>query len=184
MQGFEALVRWTSARGEFQPDAFIAAAEETGLIVPLGEWILNEACDRIAAWHPQYAGRFVPMPTVSVNVSAKQFVSPQFVDHVDRAIARTGIDPSFLALELTETTLMEDAEKGRVVLAALRERGVKIYLDDFGTGYCSFAYLRRFGVDCLKIDRSFVSGGDGSDKTDDLADPGNRTRHHIGWPTA
>ena len=111
------------------------------------------------------------MPTVSVNVSAKQFVSPQFVDHVDRAIARAGIDPAFLALELTETTLMEDAEKGRVALAALRQRGVKIYLDDFGTGYCSFAYLRRFGVDCLKIDRSFVSGGDGLDKTEDLADP-------------
>ena len=171
LQGFEALVRWKSSRGECQPDAFIPAAEETGLIVPLGEWILNEACDRIAAWHPKYAGRFVPMPTVSVNVSAKQFVSPQFVDQVERAIKRTGIDPSFLALELTETTLMEDAEKGRNVLAALRERGVKIYLDDFGTGYCSFAYLRRFGVDCLKIDRSFVSGGDGSDKTEQLADP-------------
>ena len=80
------------------------------------KWILNEACDRIAAWHPKYAGRFVPMPTVSVNVSAKQFVSPQFVDQVERAIKRTGIDPSFLALELTETTLMEDAEKGRNVL--------------------------------------------------------------------
>ncbi|GAC1493158.1 MAG: hypothetical protein NVS2B8_10920 [Vulcanimicrobiaceae bacterium] len=169
--GFEALARWKSPHGEISPVRFIPAAEETGLIIPLGEWILDEAVARLAAWHAQYAGTLVPMPTLSVNVSAKQFVSSQFVEQVDRAIARHAIDPRYLALELTETTLMENVDKARSVLAALRERGVKIHLDDFGTGYCSFGYLRQFRVDCLKIDRSFVSGTSDAERTTELADP-------------
>ena len=171
IQGFEALIRWRSPRGEMPPATFIPAAEETGLIVPIGDWVLNEACDRLAIWHATFAGRRGTLPSVSVNVSPTQFMSAQFVESVDGALARSGIDPAYLTLELTETTLMEDVEKGRAVLDALRARGCKVHLDDFGTGYCSFGYLRRFAVDRIKIDRSFVSGGDGPDKTERLANP-------------
>lgn len=172
LQGFEALARWRSVNGEIPPTRFIPAAEETGLIVPLGEWLLNEACQRLATWHAQVTtSGGVALPTLSVNVSAKQFVSSHFIEQVDRAIANSGVSPASLALELTETTLMENVERAQTVLASLRERGVKIHLDDFGTGYCSFGYLRRFSVDSLKIDRSFVSGGDGTAVSEGLADP-------------
>ena len=152
--GVEALLRWRHPeRGVVMPDDFIPALESNGLIVPVGLWVLQEACRRGAAWHSQ-GYRF----TVSVNISAKQLERDRIVDDVRAALSASGFDPSKLVLELTETSLMHDVEATIPRLKALKELGVHLAIDDFGTGYSSLAYLRQFPVDILKIDRSFVSG--------------------------
>jgi diguanylate cyclase (GGDEF)-like protein len=154
VNGVEALIRWHHPdRGTIAPDTFIPVAEETGLIVPIGRWVLNTACRQAAAW--QHEGR--PL-AVSVNVSALQLDRDQFVDEVRDALANTALDPAALTLEITETTLMRDAEAAARRLEALKTLGVRIAIDDFGTGYSSLAYLSQFPVDALKIDRSFISG--------------------------
>ncbi len=151
--GLEALVRWEHPeRGLVGPDAFIALAEETGLIVPIGTWVLNEACRLAQGWQ---ADR--PL-VVRVNVSARQLAHDDLIDIVGAALDRTGMDPSLLCLEVTESVLVEDPESSIKTLAALKRLGVKIAVDDFGTGYSSLEYLRTFPVDCVKIDRSFVRG--------------------------
>jgi len=151
--GMEALIRWQSpARGVVQPDDFIPLLEETGLIVQVGEWVLGEACRQGAAWHE--AGYKVG---IAVNVSARQLDTDEFVPAVADALQRSGLDPSALTLEITETTLMSNAEETAERLAQAKELGVRIAIDDFGTGYSSLAYLQRFPVDALKIDRSFIS---------------------------
>ena len=151
--GVEALIRWQNPElGLIPPDQFIHVAEDIGLINPIGEWVLREACRQIRAW--QDAG--LPPLVVAVNVSPLQFRQAGFVDTVASALATSGLDARFLELELTERTVMQDAELTLGTLSALNIMGVELALDDFGTGYSSLAYLKRFPVGKLKIDRSFV----------------------------
>ena len=150
--GAEALLRWNhSRRGLLSPDEFISLTEETGLIVPLGNWVLETACARIAAWEKRGQGT-----SISINISARQFREPKFVQEVVSAIDRTGASPHRLTLELTESLLLDDAEETIGKMQALKLLGVRLSLDDFGTGYSSLSYLKRLPLDQLKIDRSFV----------------------------
>jgi diguanylate cyclase (GGDEF)-like protein len=151
--GMEALIRWRSpVRGIVQPDDFIPLLEETGLICEVGAWVLNQACRQGAAWRSN--GFPIGM---AVNVSARQLDTDEFVSEVRDALAQSGLEPGALTIEITETTLMSDAEETARRLVAIKELGVRIAIDDFGTGYSSLAYLQRFPVDALKIDRSFIS---------------------------
>ncbi|MBK4733988.1 EAL domain-containing protein [Noviherbaspirillum pedocola] len=152
--GMEALVRWRHPqRGLVSPDYFIRLAEETGLILPLGLWVLESACRQLREWGGQRGGGNWP---VSVNVSASQFRHPQFVELVLKVVRDSGIDPRRLKLELTESVLVENPEETIAKMARLREAGVGFSLDDFGTGYSSLSYLKRLPLDQIKIDRSFV----------------------------
>jgi EAL domain-containing protein (putative c-di-GMP-specific phosphodiesterase class I) len=152
--GVEALLRWRHPeRGVVQPNDFIPALESSGLIIPVGAWVLTEACEQGATWHRR-GFEF----TISVNMSAKQLELDQFVDDVRVALSRSGLGPGALILELTETTLMHDSIGTVARLQALKSLGVRLAIDDFGTGYSSLAYLRQFPIDILKIDQSFVSG--------------------------
>jgi diguanylate cyclase (GGDEF)-like protein len=151
--GMEALIRWRSpVRGVVQPDDFIPLLEETGLICEVGTWVLRQACLQGAEW--RRAGYGVGM---AVNVSARQLDTDEFVTEVRDALAQSGLEPSALTIEITETTLMRDADETARRLVQVKELGVRIAIDDFGTGYSSLAYLQRFPVDALKIDRSFIS---------------------------
>ncbi|HUG15824.1 MAG TPA: PAS domain S-box protein [Thermomicrobiales bacterium] len=155
--GLEALVRWAHPeRGIVEPDDFIPVAEETGLIVPIGEWVLGEACRQAAGW--QATGGNSSGLRVGVNLSARQFRQPALVQQVEAALKGSNLAPELLVLELTESILMEHAGEAVDRLRELTALGVRIAIDDFGTGYSSLAYLRRFPVGILKIDRSFVSG--------------------------
>jgi diguanylate cyclase (GGDEF)-like protein len=151
--GMEALLRWQSpTRGVVQPNEFIPILEDTGLITQVGGWILKQACLQARAWLD--AGHRVGM---AVNVSGRQLDSDELVAGVQSALAESGIDPSLLTLEITETTLMRNAEETARRLSAIKQLGVRIAIDDFGTGYSSLAHLQQFPVDALKIDRSFIS---------------------------
>jgi diguanylate cyclase (GGDEF)-like protein/PAS domain S-box-containing protein len=155
--GVEALVRWEHPeRGLLLPGEFIAVAEETGLIVPIGAWVLDQACRQIQRWHADRPGR--PPLRVAVNLSGRQLGHPGLVEDVSAALADTGIDPALVELEITESVLMDDVETSEETLRRLKALGVRIVVDDFGTGYSSLSYLRRFPVDQLKVDRSFVAG--------------------------
>jgi diguanylate cyclase (GGDEF)-like protein len=152
--GVEALIRWRHpTRGVIGPTEFIPVAEETGLIVSIGRWVLAEACSQAADWHRR--GHTIG---VSVNVSARQLDADGLLEDVRSALAQSELDPQALTLEITETTLMRDAEATARRLHALKELGLRIAIDDFGTGYSSLAYLRQFPADALKIDRSFIGG--------------------------
>ena len=152
--GVEALLRWRHPeRGVVQSEDFIPALESSGLIVPVGRWVLQAACAQGATWHRK-GHRF----TVSVNVSVRQLERDRIVDDLHGALTASGFDPGFLVLELTETALMEDVRASLTRLQLLKAVGVRIAIDDFGTGYSSLAYLRQFPIDVLKIDQSFVSG--------------------------
>jgi len=152
--GVEALVRWQHPdRGLLEPGAFLQIAEETGLVVPLGRFVLAQACMQVARWRA--AGRLL---RVSVNVSAQHLAAGTLSDDVERALAQAGLDPSVLTLEITEQALVVSHESAAEALDDLRSRGCRVALDDFGTGYSSLAYLRRLPVDVLKIDRTFVTG--------------------------
>lgn len=149
VKGFEALMRWNHpVRGTISPAEFIPLAEETGLIIPLGEWALMEACHQAAAWPDEIS--------VAVNISPRQFASPALAQAVIRALAASGLDPSQLELEITESIFIGNVEKTVATLHALRSLGVRVSLDDFGTGYSSLSYLRSFPFDKIKIDQSFV----------------------------
>jgi diguanylate cyclase (GGDEF)-like protein len=153
--GFEALVRWQHPeRGLLLPAEFIAVAEETGLIVPLGWWVLGEACRQMRAWHVSFP--IDPPLMVSVNLSSKQFLQSDLPDRIEQLLGETGLDPGSLKLEITESAIMKDPESASTILARLRTLGVRVGLDDFGTGYSSLSYLHRFPIDTLKIDRSFI----------------------------
>jgi diguanylate cyclase (GGDEF)-like protein/PAS domain S-box-containing protein len=153
MTGTEALIRWQDPDiGLIQPLQFIAIAEESGLIVPIGRWVLREACTQVKAWLD--AG--LAVVPVSVNISAAEFRHQGFLEGVALILEETGLDPGYLELELTESILMQDAETSSSVLDALKGMGVRLALDDFGTGYSSLSYLKRFPIDTLKIDQSFV----------------------------
>ncbi len=156
--GVEALVRWRHPlRGNLEPEEFIPIAEEAGLIGDIGSWVLHHACTQGAAW--RQAGHRMGM---AVNVSARQLDADRFVDEVAEVLARTGLEPEWLTLEITETALMRDVEETARRLSEIKRLGVRIAIDDFGTGYSSFAHLRRFPVDALKIDRSFIASLSGN----------------------
>ena len=153
----EALIRWQhEKRGLLQPDEFIGLTEETGLIVPIGQWVLSEACKQARVWQVEYPT--TPPLVMSVNLSAKQFQNPKLVEEITQALDESGLAPSCLKLEITESTVMQDAPVTLTKLTELKELGVRLAIDDFGTGYSSLGYLKRFPVDTLKIDRSFVKG--------------------------
>jgi diguanylate cyclase (GGDEF)-like protein/PAS domain S-box-containing protein len=157
--GLEALVRWVHPeRGMVSPADFIPLAEETGLIVPIGRWVLQEACRAAAAWQGEYDTH--PPLGMSVNLSARQLQHAGVVDDVRQSLEAAGIDASTLTLEITETALVQDTEVTIARLCQLKALGVRLAVDDFGTGYSSLAYLQRFPVDVLKIDRSFIDGID------------------------
>lgn len=162
--GMEALVRWMHPeRGMISPIEFIPVAEDTGLIVPIGRWVLREACRQNAEW--QQAG-LRPL-RVAVNLSARQFRSGNLLDEIDAALAETGLPVNSLELEITESMVMDDPEEVIKLLNAIHERGIHLALDDFGTGHSSLAYLKRFPIDCVKIDRAFIK--DTPANTDDVA---------------
>jgi diguanylate cyclase (GGDEF)-like protein/PAS domain S-box-containing protein len=159
--GLEALVRWEHPRkGIISPDDFIAIAEESGLIVPLGRWVLERACGDLRRWQKSR-----PHVRMSVNVSPRQLQEPDFLDVVGHVLEAYGVDPSSLTFEITESALLQDSDEILQVLFGLRDRGIKLALDDFGTGYSSLSYLHRFPLQVLKIDRSFVSGTGSADGT-------------------
>ncbi|MBA2475006.1 MAG: EAL domain-containing protein [Actinobacteria bacterium] len=155
--GVEALARWNHPeRGILSPYAFISMAEETGLILPLGKWILEEACNQISEWHRQYPQD--PALMMSVNLSGKQLLQPALVDELSSALSESGLDPKSLILEITESVMMYDTNQTVERLSALKQLGVKLAIDDFGTGYSSLRYLHRFPVDILKIASPFIEG--------------------------
>ncbi len=154
LKGFEALVRWDHPeRGRLEPSSFIGTAEETGLIVPLGHWVLGEACRQMRDWSAAHDARGLHM---SVNVSSVQLMHPEFLAHVQQAIVGSGMQASQLVLELTESVLMDGMENAVSALSSLRRMGVTLSIDDFGTGYSSLGYLAKLPIDALKVDRSFV----------------------------
>jgi predicted signal transduction protein with EAL and GGDEF domain len=162
--GFEALCRWQHpTEGLVTPDRFIGIAEKTGLIQPIGRWVLHEACRQAMIWrsrHPEHGHL-----TMSVNISARQFQSDDLIDDVANALEESGLPANCLELEMTESVLFEHSEDNITQLSRLKALGIQLAIDDFGTGYSSLAYLHRFSVDVLKIDRTFISqmteaGGD------------------------
>jgi diguanylate cyclase (GGDEF)-like protein/PAS domain S-box-containing protein len=154
--GFEALLRWQHpTRGVVPPNEFIPLAEETGLILPIGEWVLREACSQACAWQKHYT-MTTPLK-ISVNISSKQLSQRDFVKRVSGILDETGLDASCLALEITESLIMENPEASGVIMTQLRNLGIHIHIDDFGTGYSSLSYIHRIPVNALKIDRSFVN---------------------------
>ncbi len=158
--GFEALLRWTHPiRGSVPPSVFIPLAEETGLIVTLGHWVLETACKEAASWTEPYR--------IAVNLSPAQFKEAGLTGMIRATLARHGLDPARLELEITEGVLIEDSERALMVLEELKQSGVRVALDDFGTGYSSLSYLRRFPFDTIKIDRSFLQGiGEGNSEAE------------------
>jgi len=164
IEGIEALIRWEHPeRGLLLPDDFIHVAEETGLIVPMGAWVLDQACRQVMRWQASIPA-LDPL-RLSVNLSGRQLGHPSLVNDVRAIISDTHINPSQVELEITESVLMDDVEMSEDTLGQLKRLGVKLVVDDFGTGYSSLSYLRRFPVDVLKVDRSFVDGL-GSDPSD------------------
>lgn len=152
--GAEALLRWRRAGQLMPPIEFIEAAESTGLIVPLGAWVLETSCHAQQSWWRDTGQRL----TVAVNVSMRQLIDPHFLDHVDQALLKSGIAAEDLELEITESMMMEDAVALHQLITSLRSRGIKVAMDDFGTGYSSLSYLQQLPLDKLKIDRAFISG--------------------------
>jgi EAL domain-containing protein (putative c-di-GMP-specific phosphodiesterase class I) len=153
----EALVRWEHPqRGLLGPAEFIPVAEETGLILPLGAWVLEEACQQWSRW--QSIGPEPSLVRIAVNISTRQLSRPRFDESVQRALADAGMDPAKLSLEITESVFMEPSPSIHAMLGSLRAIGVHFAIDDFGTGYSSLGYLKQVRVDALKVDRSFVDG--------------------------
>lgn len=167
LEGFEALVRWEHPlRGMIPPDRFIPLAEETGLIIDLGKWVISEACRRLKIWQDSLTSHN-PL-TMSVNVSIRQFARPGLVEHVMEVLRLNDLDPACLKIEVTESVIMVDADRIITELNRLRSLGVNIAIDDFGTGYSSLSYLRRMPIDHLKIDRSFISGPEESGENEQI----------------
>ena len=180
ISGVEGLLRWQHpTRGLIPPAQFIPIAEESGLIVPIGQWVLLEACRQTSAWLD--AG--LPAVRMAINVSAAEFMAKDFLSGVRAALISTGVDPHNLELELTETVLMRDAESAVRILHALKAIGVQLAVDDFGIGYSSFSYLQRFPLDALKIDRTFINeisaAGEGATILSAMIDIGLSLKHRV-----
>ena len=155
LRGFEALVRWAHpVRGLVSPADFIPIAEDTGLIIPIGEWVLEEAAHQLRDWNARYPSD--PLLAMGINLSMRQFVRPGLVGHVQAVLERSGVEAATLKLEVTESVVMGDADDAIDALHQLKSLGVQLQVDDFGTGYSSLSYLHRFPLDVLKIDRSFI----------------------------
>lgn len=158
VEGVEALLRWDHPeRGLLKPPEFLRVAEETGIIVPIGWWVIEEACAQLSRWDRNH-GRRTP-PKLNINISERQLRQGDLTSRLAAVLEKTGLDPERLILEITESVIMADAEETITMLRELKQLGVRICIDDFGTGYSSLSYLHRFSVDALKVDRSFVSGG-------------------------
>ena len=154
--GFEALIRWNHpTQGLVYPDSFIPVAEETGLIIPIGRWVLKKACRDLRRWDEQVKSK-LPL-FMSVNISSKQFLRPSLIDDIKEILHETGLPPDQLKLEITETALMEDFHETIPLIQRLKDFGVQIVIDDFGTGYSSMSYLQQLPIDTLKVDQSFIS---------------------------
>ena len=159
--GFEALVRWKHPQqGLISPTLFIPIAEETGLINPIGNWVLREACYQLQQWYHQKLTDY-PL-TMSVNLSVRQFAQPDLIEQIDTILAETQLNPQSLKLEITESVIMKNSQPVKVILQQLQERQIQLCIDDFGTGYSSLSYLHNFPIDNIKIDRSFISSLDGN----------------------
>jgi len=180
--GFEALIRWQHPKhGWVSPDDFVPIAEETGLIIPIGHWVLEQACRQARQWELQAEQDSTsPLANVpwkmSVNLSVKQFSGAELIPGIDQILAETGLSGDRLKLEITETAIMENADSARAVLAQLKQRRIELAIDDFGTGYSSLSYLHRFPVDTLKIDRCFMTP---ASPTDDSADGVRSDEHDL-----
>jgi diguanylate cyclase (GGDEF)-like protein/PAS domain S-box-containing protein len=173
--GFEALVRWNHPeRGLMSPDRFIPLAEQSGLIVPLGQWVLEQALGQVSAWNRKRPP--ADALTIAVNVSTVQLTRPGFASQVQQALASVAIDPALVILEITESALIEDTETTIAALASLKQLGLRIAIDDFGTGYASLSYLERMPVDMLKVDRSFIASSDDNRRARELL----KAIHDIG----
>ncbi len=156
VRGVEALIRWNHpTRGYVMPDRFVQLAEQTGQIVPIGRWVLNEACNQVMRWRKDH-GSDAPQ-TVAVNLSVRQLHDPKLLEDVADALSASGLEPEALTLEITESMLIEETDRGSRALDQLKAMKVKVAIDDFGTGYSSLSYLKRFPVDTIKIDKSFVA---------------------------
>ncbi|HIK29432.1 MAG TPA: EAL domain-containing protein [Oscillatoriaceae cyanobacterium M7585_C2015_266] len=177
--GFEALVRWIHPeRGLISPSEFIPVAEESGLIVPLGNWVLLEACRQLRQWQEKFpAAREL---TISVNLSGKQLSQPDLLSQIDSILQQTGIDAYCLKLEITESVLMDNAAAAVALLEQLRARNIGLCIDDFGTGYSSLSYLHRFPINTLKIDRSFVVEMGGDNENSEIARAIVMLAHNLG----
>ncbi len=175
----EALIRWEHPdRGVILPGDFIPLAEETGLVVPIGRWVLLQACLQMRDWCTRFP---LDAPeAVSVNLSAVQLRMPKLAQDIEAVLAETGLEPSQLCLEITESVVMDNADQAMETLARLKETGVRLAIDDFGTGYSSLSYLKRFPVDTLKIDRSFVYELDGADENAVIVGVTIRLAHALG----
>ena len=161
--GFEALVRWEHPqRGLVHPADFLPVAEETGLIVPIGRWVMFEACRQVKEWQSRYP-RSVPL-AIGINLSPRQFSQPDLLEQISQAVESTGIEPSCLRLEITEAAIIDRGGYAIGILSRIREMGARIYLDDFGTGYSSLSYLHGLPIDGIKIDRAFVGTMDSDEK--------------------
>lgn len=177
--GFEALVRWQHPeRGLISPGEFIPVAEETGMIIPLGAWVLREACCQLRQWQEKFPG--AAQLTMSVNLSGKQISQPDLLPQIDAILQQTGIDAGCLKLEITESVLMENAAVATALLQELRTRNIGLCIDDFGTGYSSLSYLHRFPINTLKIDRSFVIGMTGDDENSEIVRAIMMLAHNLG----
>ncbi|BAU65177.1 diguanylate cyclase/phosphodiesterase with PAS/PAC sensor [Stanieria sp. NIES-3757] len=163
LEGFEALLRWQHPeKGLIYPSEFIALAEDTGLIVPIGEWLLREVCSQLRSWQLQFPAAVSLQ--ISVNLSSRQIQQFDFIDKLDEILSQTGLQGEYLRLELTETMLMNRGEKTLELLSQIKAKKIQLSIDDFGTGYSSLSYLHRFPIDSLKIDRSFVNSSDSKHK--------------------
>ncbi|MCT7964945.1 EAL domain-containing protein [Laspinema sp. D1] len=179
LSGFEALVRWQHPeRGLVYPGEFISVAEETGLILPLGEWVLREACLQMQQWHEQF--KTPERLSISVNLSGQQLGQPDLLARIDRILEETRLDPSSLKLEITESVLMENAASAAELLEQLRARNIHLCIDDFGTGYSSLSHLAQFPINTLKIDKSFVMGMEGDNESSEIVRAIATLAHNLG----
>ncbi len=177
--GVEALVRWEHPdRGLVGPQRFIPVAEESGLIIPIGAWVLEQACTQLRDWHR--LGNSGPRGSVEVNLSARQIDDPEIVPTVEKILDRTGLSPEHLTLEITESALMKDAAAALVVLRALKDIGVLLAIDDFGTGYSSLSYLQRFPLDIVKVDRMFIEVLGGGPEGEEIVSAVISLAHALG----
>ncbi len=176
--GFEALTRWQRPEGFLPPIDFIGVAEEIGLIIPMNQQLRREACQHLRSWQSQFPSN--PPLTMSVNITAKEFVHPDLAKEIRKCLTQTGVDPWCLQLEIVETIAMGDAEKSGQILAQLRALGVRLSIDDFGTGYSSLSRLRRIPVDTLKIDRAFIMHMDSDPESREIVRTIIMLAHNLG----